>query len=236
MTDTWDDDDRAIARALGADAADTEAIGDDVAPDDLAVAEYEAVLAHLPFDAVAPRRSWRKAWLPRHSRAGPRPHEPWTVGEAHAICAGRHRDGGSQPARPWWPRPRSSSRSPSAARRPARARPARVSNLPPQPTAWRGCWRSRGTRRGVLHAGTGTTVGRVALGPDGQGYLYDLPAARSSAQWLWLETPSGPVRVGRMTPSSTVHFVVHGDVDAVNGVFVTNDATPGSPTARAELS
>jgi len=92
-----------------------------------------------------------------------------------------------------------------------------------------------GARQGVLRTGTGTTVGRLALGPDGQGYLYGLPD-RSSAQWLWLETASGPVRVGRMTPSSSVHFVVHGDVDAVKGVFVTNDATSGSPAARAQFS
>jgi len=50
VTDAWDDEDRAIARALGVDGPETDAsINAEL------VAEYETVLAQLPFDAVAPR-------------------------------------------------------------------------------------------------------------------------------------------------------------------------------------
>ena len=54
-----------------------------------------------------------------------------------------------------------------------------------------------GTRQGVLRTPTGVAGGRVVLGPDGPGYLTGLaPAPRGATRWLWLDTASGPVRVG----------------------------------------
>ena len=50
VTDAWDDEDRAIARALGVDAARRRRARRSID----AVADYEAVLAALPFDEVAP--------------------------------------------------------------------------------------------------------------------------------------------------------------------------------------
>ena len=94
----------------------------------------------------------------------------------------------------------------------------------------------RGTRKGVLRTESGATAGRVALGLRGEGYLYDLEARAPNAQWLWLDTASGPVRVGRMPRASSVHFVVRGDVGTVNGVFVTTDATPAARYASGALS
>jgi hypothetical protein len=236
VTDTWDDDDRAIARALGADAADAEAIGDDAPLDDRAVAEYEAVLAHLPFDAVEPapeleesviaaalarRPAAARAMDRRRTARDPRRSvsRRW-IGAGVALVAAAAIIVALAVSRPT-----TGPGNPGARIQPAAATDsvARVLAAP-------------GTREGVLRTGTAASVGRVALGLDGQGYLYDLSTARSSPQWLWLETATGAVRVGRMPAASTVHFVVRGDVEEVKGVFVTNDATPGSPTARAELS
>ena len=58
MTDTWDDDDRAIARALGVDAPPgAEADAD-------AISEYETVLGALPFEPVAPLAPGRGGTAP----------------------------------------------------------------------------------------------------------------------------------------------------------------------------
>ena len=98
----------------------------------------------------------------------------------------------------------------------------------------------QGTRKGVLRSSTGVETGGVALGSDGQGYVLDLRAPPAPGTWLWLDTTSGPVLVGRMTTSPTVHFVVRGDVDAVEGVFVTvekgSPRVPGAVSSRADLA
>ena len=99
-----------------------------------------------------------------------------------------------------------------------------------------------GTRTGVLRTPNGDIAGRVALGPDGQGFLYDLtPASAPGARprWLWLLTGSDPVRVGRITDARTVHFIVRGDVSAVEGVIVTTEqgtpVRPGPVRSKATL-
>jgi hypothetical protein len=230
MTDAWEDEDRAIARAFGVDA---DALG-----------EYEAVLAALPFDAVAPRSELENevvtAALARRPAA------------ARAIATqrgagGRSRRGRSTALR-WVAigaavaaaaaiavalaagRPASGPGSPGGRIAPA-ASTAGVAQVLAQP----------GARTGVLRTTNGETAGRVALAPDGQGFLYELTPAPPGAQprWLWLLTGSDPVRVGRITDARTVHFIVRGDVSAVAGVIVTTEqgtpVRPGPVRSKATL-
>jgi hypothetical protein len=217
MTDTWDDDDRAIARALGVDAPPgAEADAD-------AISEYETVLGALPFEPVAPRPGLE--------------HEVVAAALARRPAAARAI--GHVPARA---RRSTSLRwvaiAATAAAAAAIALVLAVGVLrPEQPDAPGGhiaaasatgsvaqVLAEPGTRTAALRAANGTTVGRVALSADGQGYLYDLtPAADGRARLLWLDTTADPVRVGLMPTTRTVHFVVRGDVSAVRGVFVTAD-------------
>lgn len=240
MTDAWDDEDRAIARALGIDAPETEAElpGADVDPD--AVAEYQAVLAALPFDAVAPRPELE--------------HEMVAAALARRPAAARAIFGGPARAR------RSASRWIAIGATAAAAAAIAVALAVGLPATGPGSPGARiaraastagverlladpGTRKGVLHTPSGDTVGRVALSPDGQGFLYALPPPRSSGQgarWLWLDTGSDQVLVGRLPEAATVHFVVRGDVDAVEAVFVTTERgtprAPGPLTSRATFT
>jgi hypothetical protein len=235
MTDAWDDEDRAIARALGAEVPDGEAAP---APDPAAVAEYEAVLAALPFDAVAPRPELEHEMVatalarrpaaaraigsaPSHRRRTVSPRWIATgvaVAAAAAIAVALAVGGtATGPA------------SPGGRIAPAAATGS-VERVLAQP----------GTRTGVLHAPDGGTTGKVALGADGQGFLYQLtPAPAGAARWLWLDTGTEKIRVGRLGDASRVHFVVRGDVNAVKRVLVTTErgtpATPGRVRSVATL-
>jgi hypothetical protein len=241
MTDAWDDEDRVIARALGVDLPETE-VGSPAAELDAdadAVREYETVLAALPVAAVMPRSDLENevvaAALARRPAA------------ARAIAGGRSRPRRS--AAPRWIAmgaavaaaaaiavvlavggPASGPGSPGGRIAPA-ASTSGVAQVLAEP----------GARTGVLRATNGETVGRVALGPEGQGFLYHLALAApaSEPRWLWLITGSDPVRVGRITDARTVHFIVHGDVRAVEGVLVTTEhgtpATPGPVRSNATL-
>jgi hypothetical protein len=228
VTDTWDDDDRAIARALGADGPD-----DEVAVDDAVVADYEEVLAHLPFEQAAPAADLEDRVVaaalerrPATARALDAPRRRhvsrgWIGAAAAAVAAaaivvvliaGRSPSGPGAPA----------GRIESAA---ASGGVARVLADP-------------GTRKGVLRAADGAPGGRVALDPHGSGYLTGLqiPAANTTP-WLWLETDSAPVPVGSIPRSATVHFVVRGDVEAVRGVIVSTGADAPEPVSlRGPLS
>jgi hypothetical protein len=235
MTDAWDDEDRAIARALGAEVPEGEAAP---APDPAALAEYEAVLAALPFEAVAPRpelenemvatalarrpaaaraigsapSSRRRAVSPRWIATG------MAVAAAAAIAVALAVGGtATGPASPG-----------------GRIAPAAATGSVARVLA------EAGTRTGVLHAPDGATTGKVALGTDGQGFLYDLPPSTGTARWLWLDAGSEQVLVGRLGDASTVHFVVSGDVNAVRRVLVTTErgtpATPGPVQSVATLS
>ena len=232
MTDAWDDEDRAIARALGVDAPEVDAASS-VNPD--AVADYETVLAQFPFDAIAPRpelenevvaaalarrpaaaRAIDRRRLPTRRSVSPR----WiAIGASVAVAAaivvvlavGRTGTGPGSPG----------------ARIAAAASTDNVARVLADPR----------TRMGVLRSPRGSTDGRVALGYDGQGFLYEwTPPQSSNAQWLWLDTGSGPVLVGRPATAPTIHFVVRGDVAAVDGVFVTTETTQGTPRTPGPVS
>jgi hypothetical protein len=238
VTDAWDDEDRAIARALGVDAPESDA---ETTINAEVVAEYETVLSQLPFDAVTPRAEL----------------EDQVVAAAleRRTAAARAIEGGRSPARRSAAprvvaigatvavaaalvvvlligRPGGSPGSPGGSIAPA-ASTGSVTQVLAEPDS----------RTGVLRSATGATVGHVALGSDGQGYLYDLTLpkpAEPDQQWLWLDTTSGPVLVGSMATGPTVHFVVRGDLDAIDGVFVTTEKSrpraPGSVSSRADLA
>ena len=82
------------------------------------------------------------------------------------------------------------------------------------------------------------------LGPDGRGFVYDLAPARffsGGTEWLWLDTASGPVRVGRVPgESKAISFLVRGRTAPVKGAFVTLEpgtpSAPGPVVARASFS
>jgi hypothetical protein len=96
-----------------------------------------------------------------------------------------------------------------------------------------------GTRQGVLRTPAGVAGGRVVLGADGSGYLTGLNLGSGNAKtyWLWLDTGPSPVRVGSIPDSSTVHFVVRGDVNAVAGVIISSAANAPDPVSlRASLA
>jgi hypothetical protein len=203
------------------------------------VREYEAVLAALPVVAVMPRSDLEHevvaAALARRPAAAraiagglPRPRRStaprWiamgaAVAAAAAIVVALAVGG-----------PASGPGSPGARIAPAAATSG-VAQVLAEP----------GARTGVLRSPNGRTAGRVALGPEGQGFLYDLalPLPGGAPRWLWLTTGSDPVRVGRIPDGRTVHFIVHGDVRAVEGVLVTTEngtpATPGPVSSQATL-
>ncbi|MDQ1511417.1 MAG: hypothetical protein QOG50_3261 [Actinomycetota bacterium] len=232
MSDAWDEEDRVIARALDVDAPEVDA-APSVNPD--AVAEYQTVLAQLPFDAIDPRPELesevvaaalarrpaaalaidRRRWPTRRSVSS-----RWiAIGAAVAVAAaivvalavGRPGTGPGSPG----------------ARIAAAASTDNVARVLADPR----------TRKGVLRSENGVTDGRVALGADGQGFLYErTPPKSPNAQWLWLDTGSGPVLVGRIATAPTIHFVVHGDLAAVDGVFVTTETKPEKPRTPGPVS
>jgi len=232
MTDAWDKEDRAIARALGVDAPEVDAAAR-VDPD--AVAEYETVLAQLPFDPIAPRPELENevvaaalARRPAAARAIDRRRVPtrrsvsprWiaiaaSVAIAAAIVVALAVS-----------RPGAGPGSPGA-RIAAAASTDNFARVVADPR----------TRKGVLRSATGIADGRVALGADGQGFVYErTPSQRAATQWLWLDTGSGPVLVGRVASAPTIHFVVRGDLTAVDGVFVTTETAPGTPRTPGPVS
>jgi hypothetical protein len=225
----WDDEDRAIARALGAEIPD--GAGSTVDAD--ALADYETVLATMPFAAVEPRagleddviaaalaqRPAAARAIDARRRAGRNVSTRWIAigGVAAAAAAialvlalGATSTGTGAPG--------------------GRIAPASSSIKVAQVLA------APGTRTAVLRTGNGVLVGKVALGADGQGFVYDLaPAKLGAARWLWLDVQPAGALVGRMPDAGTIHFVVRGDVREVKGVLVTPEPvlTPGLSRASA---
>jgi hypothetical protein len=234
VTDTWDHDDRAIARALGADVPDVGA-----RIDEGAVADYDAVLAFLPFDEVAPPRDLEDrvvaaalAQRPAAVRAidgkrdrgrkRTRVSGRWLGAAAAAVAAAAIVVvllAGRTPSVPGSP----AGRIATAA---ATGDAAQVRT-------------ASGTRHGILRTPAGVTGGEALLGAQGSGYLTGLhvPPGGAPTSWLWLDTGPSPVRVGALPAASTVHFVVRGDVAAVRGVIIsTSPDAPEPVSLRASLS
>jgi hypothetical protein len=232
VTDAWDAEDRAIARALGVEPPD-----DGGRADEDTVADYEAVVSALPFEEVAPA-----ADLEDRMVSAALARRPAAV---RAINTTRNADkpARARSARRWLAAGVAAvaaaaivvvliaGRTPSGSGAGGRVEPAAANGGVAKVLA------DPGTRKGVLRSPTGVAGGKVLLDPGGSGYLTGLPIpAGGTTSWLWLETVS-PVRVGPIPDASTVHFVVHGDVGAVRGVIITTD--PGAPAPfswRALLS
>jgi anti-sigma-K factor RskA len=241
MTDAWDDEDRAIARALDAMEDDEVTVGDagdgdasDGTIDLEALDDYRTALSHLPFDEVTPpsdlearvmaeavtRRpsttvSLDRARYQRRSRIRWAAIATATVAAAAIVAALLvDTDRTTQP---------SGSIETVAAQR------ADVDAALADPA----------TRTGTL-SGAGVQ-GLVALDPDGSGFVYDLdiaPTTNSPTAWLWLDTRDGPVRVGELPAPAPgdVEFTVDGDVDEVRSIGVSFEPageTPEKPSADA---
>lgn len=224
----WSDEDLAIAGALGVEVPD-----DAATVDAGAVADYETVLSALPFDAVAPRSELEDDVIAaalarrpaaataidgrraRRRRVSPRWIAIAGTAAAAAAIAFVLAIGGP-------------SNGPGAPG--GRIVPAASTDSVTQVIA------DTGTRTAVLHtdAERPVVIGRVALGADGQGFLYDLtPAQPDQARWLWLDSSGEQILVGRFT-GNTVHFVVRGDVSSVTGVVVTPERVLISGPGRAD--
>lgn len=223
--DLWDDDDRAIARALHAD--EPQAAGD---PDAQALADYEVVLAYLPFEEVSPpeeleerivaealaRRpadsiSIERARSRRRTRARLAALGGIAVAAAVVVgvlIAGAHSSG---------IRPQGRIETVSVERADVDAALARP-----------------GTRTGTVRGEDSS--GKALLESDGNGFLYDLtlpPLSRGETAWLWLSTASGDVRVGQLPDDlpKAVEFHVTGGVDQVHSVFLTREGVETAPSA-----
>jgi hypothetical protein len=224
VTDTWDDDDRAIARALGADAPAGGATADVDA-----VADYETVLGFLPFAEVEPPPDLEDRVVT--AALARRPAAARAIDTKRAVTE----PGRGHVSRRWIGAAAAAvvaaaiivvlvaGRTPSVPGSPAgRIAPAAATGDAAQVIA------APDTRRGVLRTPAGAAGGAVALGAQGSGYLTGLELApRGSPYWLWLDTGPSPVRVGSLPDAATVHFVVRGDVDSVRGVIIS--PTPDAP-------
>jgi len=247
VTDAWDDDDRAIARALHADDAN------DV--DDGAVAAYETVLGYLPFAEVPPRAGLEEdvvaAALARRP-AAVRSIEP--ARRAPAAPARTAAAGATTPARGRRPAPRASRAWIGAAAAAVAAAVVVVALVADRPGSGPASPAGRiapasasgdlarvlaepATRRAPLRTPSGGPAGTAALDPAGDGYVTGLRGAvpAGARRWLWLDVGTTAVRVGDIGDASVVHFVVHGRTSAVRGVIVTTAPAARIPSAPAPV-
>jgi hypothetical protein len=215
VNDTWDDEDRAIARALGTDA---DAGGGPV--DERALDDYREVLARMPFDertppagledrvlaAAAARRAPAAVALDtrRTRRAGAR----WavlgaTVAAAAAVVAFMLSTGSSNDP------------VPTAHMELANATRATVDSVLATP----------GVRTGSL-----VDTGSVALARDGRGVLYDLDDGSYSID---LVSAGGVTTLG---PADARDGVVAFDVDHPERVDVVTVRSGGRVLATAQLT
>jgi anti-sigma-K factor RskA len=240
MNEIWDDDDRAIAQALGVEHHD----GPDDAPvDTAAVDEYRQALTHLPFDEEAPPPDLEDRVLAAAQRR--RPSTTTAIESAPSKRAERSRNAGR-----WIVLGGAAVAAVIAlivlfAGSDARDKPAgQVETVGSGSVDVEAVTDTPGARNGSLE---GTDVsGTAALAPDGAGVLYELalPAAPvDTTRWLWLLTDDDAVAAGELPAGvSEVAFQVTGDTDRVDGVAISiepDGITPGRPgavVARATFS
>jgi hypothetical protein len=217
VSDTWDDEDRAIARALNV-SDDGGSVGE------RAVLEYREVLANLPFDTITPpldledrvvtaalaRRPAATTALDgarTQRRSRQRAAALGAVAAAAAIIVAvlvTTRDSSS-------PTPKGRITVVATSRSDAEA-------LLSKP----------GTRSGAFER----TIGKVALARSGQGSLYDLRP--SAVIGVWLDTKGGSTSLGAALPRNGVIAFSVDRPDLVTAVRLTNP--DGTDLARAPLS
>ena len=208
-------EDRAIARALGAEDIEEAAV------DTAALDEYRMLLAHLPFEEVPPPPGLEDRVLAAALRTRP-------AGVSTLDPARRRRN-------KW----RWATLGAAAAAAAAVVAFVAITNDEPQPTV-RGEIGPIAQREPPAGSRTATLqglgpVGEVVLSPEGDGTIRDLTlpdAPEGRVFWVWLRTDGEPVRLGALGDSNAamVGFRVMGDVDAVRGVFVTLEAAGTTPT------
>ena len=236
MTYPYDDDeteDRVIARALDTDDSDEAAM------DRATLDEYRKVLAYLPFEEIEPPATLedrtieaalarRPAEIPSiNRRAKRRATARWvtlgaSVTAAAAVIGFMFVTGNDAKATP-------GGRVDLAG--------AGTENVVDPVLA------TPGVRKAPLMV-SNRVVGQAALTPDGDGVLYDLtlpPAGVGEHLWVWLVTDGRVVPIGQLEPPSaeTVHFMVNGDVSAVQGVSISLESggtTPSTPAAGSVVA
>jgi len=225
-------EDRAIARALTGEAAQT----DGAAMDRATIDEYSRVLSYLPFDEIAPPVDLEDrviaAALARRpatvrSISGRRAARWATLGAAVAAAAaviafmfitandsGNHTPGG----------------------RVDLVGQNRQAVIPP-------ILNSPGVRQTTLTAAD-HKVGEAALAKNGSGVLYDITLPEPGVNehyWVWLVTKDRVVPIGVLpdalsdpnTPVNTVPFKVTGDTEAVTGISISLETGRGAPESPA---
>ena len=217
MSDTWDEDDRAIARALHEP--------DDGGPaDERAVAEYREVLGHLPFDAIAPpgdleERTMAAALARRpasatalasarsHRRSRARAASLGAVAVAATIVVAvlvTTRDTSS-------PAPK-----------------GRISAVSVSRDDFAALVGEAGSRTG----GFDRPPGNVALTPAGNGGIFGLTTL--VAVNVWLDTKRGTTSLGSATPKNGAILFTVDHAELVTAVRLTK--LDGTEIARAVLS
>jgi hypothetical protein len=216
VNETFDDEDRAIARALGTDADATGPV------DERALDDYREVLAHMPFDERTPpadleervlaaavaRRAPAKVVAALEARRSRRTAARWTVVGASLAAAAAvvafllASGGGSDPA-------------PKARMELANSTRATVDAVLATP----------GVRQGTL-----VDTGSVALAPDGRGVVYDLA---DGTYTIDLIADGGVATLG---PVDARGGVIAFDVDHPERVEVVTVRSGGRLLATAQLT
>jgi anti-sigma-K factor RskA len=229
MSNSYDEyEDQAIARAL--DAEET----DEAAMDRATLAEYQQVLAHLPFEEVAPPpeledRVVEAALAQRpaaarsiSSRAHRRATARWitlgaAVAAAAAVIAFMFATTGDHKATPGGRVELAASGNQDIAG-PIRAQ--------------------EGSREAILEDENGDTVGRFILAPRGDGALYDLDLPEpvdGQVLYAWLVADDSVSLLGRLTnPKGDYAVPVQGDVGAVMGVAISAEPAGTTPNTAAK--
>jgi hypothetical protein len=217
MSDTWDEDDRAIARALHEP--------DDGGPaDERAVTEYREVLAHLPFDDIAPPGDLEDRTMA--AALARRPASATALSAARSQRRSRVRAaslGALAVAAAIVVAVLVTTRDTSS--HPPKGRIAAVSLSRDEFDA---LVREPGTRTGGFDRAPGT----VALTPAGNGGIFGLTSAL--AVNVWLDTKRGTTSLGSATPQNGVILFSVDHPDLVTAVRLTK--LDGTEIARAALS
>jgi hypothetical protein len=238
-----DADDLAIARAL--DVLPTGAQADTVDPDLLA--DYLDVVTNLPFDEIAPPPPLenrvidsalaarpatvstiegareRRRRFDRASTETVRSTEPTPLRRRFAIVAAAAAVAALLALGSALLANRNDSPGAAPVSTVDHAQRVKLHRLEADPSA----------SRSVLRSASGTSVGRVIVGSDGDAFIYDVSLPRAPAghtYWLWLDTGSGVTRVGDLGPALVAaELHVRGPV---HGVIISSEpigTTPASP-------
>ncbi len=216
MSDAWDDEDRAIARALHVPAPGGPL-------DDRDVAEYREVLGHLPLDELIPRTALEERVLAAAVARRPAATTPLDAARARRRSRARAATlAACAVAAALVIAVLVTTRDSSSPAPTGRITAVSLSHQDVNTFA-----REPGARTGTFDRG----LGSVALTPAGNG-IFELAAA--STVRVWLETKRGPTLLGAAIPNNGVVGFSVDHPDLVTAVRI--NAPDGAEIARAPLS